>query len=96
MAVAATEPKEDELQAPLVHLNGSGRDRLIDSLCGVSRALNEAYEAMRRACPNGRDYYPLGSGAMARAEAEHQYRMKQLDAIKAQIDAIAEAIADQG
>ena len=93
---ASTEPKADELQAPLVHLNGSGKDHLIDNLCGASQALNGAYEVLRRVCPNGRDYYPLGSAAMARAEQEHRSRLERLDQIKAEIDAMAEAIADQG
>ena len=93
---AATEPKDGGLQAPIVHLNGSGMDNLIDGLCGASQALNGAYEVMRRICPNGRDYYPLGAVAMGRAEAEHRSRLERLDAIKAEIDAIAEAIADQG
>lgn len=93
---ASIEPQSGELQAPLVHLNGSGKDRLIDNLCGVSHALNGAYEAMRAVCPNGRDYYPLGAAAMGRAEKEHRSRLERLDAIKAEIDAIAEAIADCG
>jgi len=93
---ASTEPKDGELQSPLVHLNGSGMNNLIDGLCGASQALNGAYEVMRRICPNGRDYYPLGSVAMSKAEYEHRSRLERLDAIKAEIDAIAEAIADQG
>lgn len=92
---ASTKPAERELQAPLVHLNGSGKNRLIDDLCEVSQALNEAYRVMRGMHPNGRDYYPLGAVAMGKAEAEHRSRQERLDAIKAEIDAIAEAIADQ-
>jgi len=93
---ASTTPTADELISPPVHLNGSGKERLIDNLCGVSQALNGAYEAMRAICPNGRDYYPLGAVAMARAEREHRSRLERLDQIKAETDAIAEAIADQG
>jgi len=92
---ASTTPTEDELIAPLVHLNGSGKSYLEYRLSQASDALNGAYSAMREVCPNGRDYYPLGPVAMARAEREHRSRLERLDAIKAEVDAIAEAVAGQ-
>jgi len=93
---AATEPQtEADLQAPLIHLNGTSKNDLVDLLCGASQALNQAYDTLRYTVPNGRDYYPLGPAAMQRAVTEHENRMRRLDAIKAEIDTLAEAISDQ-
>lgn len=52
------------LAVPTIHLNGTGRDSLIDGLCTASDAINSAYEALKQTAPNGRDYYThSGSGS---------------------------------
>jgi hypothetical protein len=92
---ASINPQSNELQSPLVHMNGTGKDRMIDSLCEASNALNEAFIALKAIAPNGRDYYPLGSQAMERAVLEHESRTRMLDEIKAEIDAIVFAVSEQ-
>lgn len=82
------------MQLPVIHMNGTSRDSLVEDLCKVSHVLNDAYEAMKQACPNGRDYYPLGPGAIRQAESEHLDRLRRVDAVKSEIDAMTLAIAD--
>ncbi len=80
------------MQLPTIHSNGTSRIRLVESLCEVSNKLNDAYESMREAAPNGRDYYPQGPEALQQATREHLDRMRRLDEIKAEVDALAYAI----
>jgi len=83
------------MQLPLIHLNGTSKDSLVEDLCNASQALNDAYDALKRTAPNGRDYYPLGAIAFEKAIAEHNERLRSLDAIKAEIDALTTGIYDQ-
>ena len=80
---------------PTIHLNGTGKERLIEPLCDASHALTDAYEALKQTAPNGRDYYPQGPDALRQATEEHHARLRKLDAIKAEIDALTLAIDDQ-
>lgn len=84
------------LQMPHVHLNGTGKQTLIDDLSSASDALNAAYAALKRTAPNCRDYYPIGAAAMDAAQRQHFDRLKRLDEIKAEIDAMAEHVAGAG
>ncbi len=84
------------LQMPMVHLNGTGKLSLLGQLSDASDALNAAYDAIKRAAPNGRDYYPLGPDAMQAATDQHLDRLQRLDAIKAELDAMAEHVYDAG
>lgn len=79
---------------PTIHLNGTPKNRLIDGLCEVSEALDAAFAAMKRAGPNGRDYYPQGPDALPAAIDEHNDRMRRLDAIKSEVDVLINAIHD--
>jgi hypothetical protein len=85
-----------KMTVPTIHLNGTSKARLIDALCNASDALNAAYAALRETAPNGRDYYPQGPAALPAATNEHLDRLRRLDAIKAEIDALAQAIDQQG
>ncbi len=80
------------MQLPTIHSNGTSRIRLVNALEEVSNKLNDAYESMREAAPNGRDYYPQGPEALQQATREHLDRMRRLDEIKAEVDALAYAI----
>src|ERR1035437_1215708 len=82
------------MQLPTIHMNGTGKQALIDQLTAASDALETAFQAMKQAAPNGRDYYPQGAVAMERAEAEHRDRMTRLDMIKAEVDAMACALSE--
>jgi hypothetical protein len=79
---------------PVIHLNGTSREALIQDRVKVGRAVNAALEALMQACPNGRDYYPV-DGLMQRAMAQHERRVAVLRGliaeIYAEIDGIDEA-----
>ena len=79
---------------PTIHLNGTSKQQLLDDYCDVSHALNAAIEKMIENGPNGRDYYPAGDQAFPQAIKEHYDRIEKLHAVKAEIDQIAEHIAD--
>lgn len=81
--------------SPTIHLNGTSKDRLLNALCNASDKLNEAYNALKQTAPNGRDYYVQGPDAITQATDEHMDRLRRLDAIKAEIDQLAESIAIQ-
>lgn len=85
----------DNVAAPHIHLNGTSAERLVDGLIAVADKLEEAYQALREAAPNGRDYYPLGREAMDAAERQHERRLRAIDEIKANICREIELIQEQ-
>lgn len=82
------------MQLPTIHLNGTSKERLIESLCEASQALDLAYSALKQTAPNGRDYYPQGPDALTIATDEHIRRLLRLDGIKKEIDELTLAIND--
>lgn len=77
---------------PTIHLNGTSKEQLLDDLGEASNALDAAYRALKECAPNGRDYYPQGAAALRQATEEHLDRLRRLDAIKAEVNALAVAI----
>ena len=84
------------MQAPLIHLNGTSRQSLLDQLCDAGEAVRKAMDALCQASPNGRDYYPLGPEAYKRALDEHQSRYDRLTSVRRELEELTEAIADAG
>lgn len=82
------------MRVPTIHLNGTSHSELAAQFDRVSHALCEAVNALVDASPNGRDYYPQGPTAMKEAVAEHDLRVKTLQNLRQEIEAIQEAIAD--
>lgn len=80
------------MQLPMIHLNGTSRESLIEGLCEASSAIEAAYQALKQTAPNGRDYYLLGSEAMRVAEAEHVDRLRRIDGVKTEVDEMTRAI----
>ena len=81
------------LVLPIVHLNGTSRDALLDQRCKFGQRLREAMEALSEMAPNGRDYYP-DPPRMALAVTLHNLRMLALKSLFEQIQAEAVAIAE--
>ena len=65
---------------PLIHLNGTSRNELIDQACKAGQAVRLAYDACSNAAPNARDYY-LREGSFGLAQAAHVARMSALDGL---------------
>jgi len=85
---------EKKLQAPLVHMNGTGEDTLLEDISNAYAAISDAMDALRKAAPDGRDYYPLETGSLKRAEDEHLARSLTLLNVKNELEALALAIQD--
>lgn len=83
-----------ELIAPIVHLNGTSKESLLEARQEVYDALNEAYRALREIAPNGRDYY-VKPGLMEKAVEQHRRRQQVLDDLMKEIEAEMEAIDGQ-
>lgn len=76
------------MMVPTVHLNGTSRDELLNQIRDAHQAVGAAMDALRKATPHGRDYYPQGPDAILSAQAEHEDRMQKLAAVRAQLEII--------
>jgi len=80
---------------PIVHLNGTGGDALVEMYELAARRLNEALEALCEAAPNARDYYLHDGDAFGGARKQHEERVSKLRGVLAELMTIRESIADQ-
>lgn len=78
---------------PTIHMNGTSRKELLDQMVNAINAIETAMEALQKACPNGRDYYPQGPEAIQEALRQHANRQHNLHATMTEVREIAEAIA---
>ena len=84
------------LAVPTIHLNGSSADELLLLNREAADALRKAQEALARATPHGRDYYPqVAAGAWLRAMREHEARAEKLRSVAADLEVLAMSILDQ-
>ena len=84
------------MQLPLIHLNGTSKQELLDGACECGRLLREALQTMARHNPNARDFYPLGPGFYERARAEHEERCRLVESVAQSFMDLAEGIAEGG
>lgn len=80
------------MRAPMVHLNGTSQQALLDAYRDAARAVSRAIDALAATAPNGRDYYPLGDGALREALEEHRARLLKLTAVENELVAIHRAV----
>ena len=79
---------------PTIHLNGTSPEALYESACDALGTLRAAIKAVEATAPNGRDYYPQGDRALAIASYEHAERVRRLREVVAELETLAEHIAD--
>lgn len=85
-----------KIVAPIIHLNGTSKERLLEALNNAWVALSvTAYDAMKETAPNGRDYY-LKPGTMEQAIAQHNRRLKVIDDLAEELSQQMELINEQG
>ena len=82
------------METPVIHINGTSRDQLLEGYCEMVYALNDALAAMHRNPPNGRDYYPSGDESITKATAEHRARIEAVTTVWKELTHIAEHVAD--
>lgn len=84
------------MMVPVVHLNGTPADRLIEDLCNAHYAIRQAYDELKKCAPNGRDYYVHAEqDALKIATNEHLDRLRRLDSVMQEVSTLAEAISAQ-
>ena len=82
------------LTVPTVHLNGTSREELLRQVQDAGQAVFQARDALAKASPNARDYYPQGEFAYSAARAAHDRRARALLVVEEELSELAEAIAD--
>jgi len=82
------------MQLPTIHINGTPASHLLEDSMRVSASLRQAIRDLENAGPNERDYYVQGCGAFRTAQREHQARIDALVAVRREIEAISEHVAD--
>lgn len=80
---------------PLVHLNGTSRDALVEMYDKADRALRDALYALDDASPNARDYYPYGDKSFKDAADQHIDRIRRVKSVIDEISFIADAIREE-
>ena len=85
---------------PIIHLNGTSKDDLLQQYLDAGHALKAALTAMSMAAPNGRDYYPAGyypggSDTYATARSTWDAHLAHVREALAECQETAEYIADQ-
>lgn len=81
-----------KLLAPCIHMNGTSKQDLMGALENAYSKIGEAQDALRLCAPNGRDYYVIGDNAYAIAREEYWDRMRMLENIRTEIEAIVGGI----
>lgn len=79
---------------PTLNINGSSADDLIEPRIAAYDALSEAFAALQRATPNGRDY-PGDNDACVADRGRHYARLEAINALRAEIMQEAIAIKNQ-
>jgi len=86
-------PILDSLTLPIIHLNGSSKESLIDGLKEAWTALEEAEKVLRRHYPHDRDYYiSPDPEAGSKARAEHDSRLLRIKSVRNEIEHICHEI----
>jgi ketosteroid isomerase-like protein len=71
-----------DIKKPTVHMNGSGKKRLVEQYSNAMHALNNAIQALNEAYPHGRDYYVQGDGVIDAACREQDARIKAVRTVR--------------
>jgi hypothetical protein len=79
------------MRHPVIHLNGTSREALMEQYLDARNAVEEAIVALGKAGPNPRDYYPV-AGTFGEAAIEHSARVNALRVVSKQLYLIIEAL----
>ena len=86
---------DNVIVTPIVHLNGTSKEALLEQRKDVYMALRAVEKALCQMSPNGRDYYPE-PGKMDKARAQHERRMGMVNTLIDEMVTEANAIDWQG
>lgn len=80
---------------PMVHLNGTSRQSLIEQQKEIRSAAIVLLTALAGATPHDRDYYPLGDGVGKQAREFHRAKMLAVKEIAEEAEKLALDIMDE-
>ena len=80
-----TKTNPEELQKPMVHLNGSGGKQLAEAYRKAFEAINEAANVLCSIAPHARDYYVISDSAYQKAANQHRERVLALALINEEL-----------
>lgn len=83
------------IEIPVVHLNGTSVNALIEQYIDVGQAISAAIEALESNGPHSRDYYVRGPEAWKRASDQHTLCVNKLCQVKQEIEAMILGIDSQ-
>jgi len=83
------------IQIPVVHLNGTSKQELLRLYDDAFTKLESAYQALKQAAPNGRDYYVVSTFAISGAQKDHQNWLRLIDSVKDELEEIMTGIDAQ-
>jgi len=83
------------LVLPVVHLNGTSREELMDQREKAWEAIGDAFEAVKQMAPNGRDYYPI-DGLLEKAIEQHKRRLRTLQELQDELQEEIDRIGGKG
>lgn len=83
------------MQYPLIHLNGTNGQDLLDQYSAAMETLSDAIVALRGVDVHGRDYYTINSDAASVAMKEHRARLSSLNTVLQDLEKIATNICEQ-
>jgi hypothetical protein len=88
----------EAIEAPVLNINGSSGERLIEDHLAALTQLQAAESALAACAPHPRDWQtdPSGDVHYAKARREHFARRYALAAVRHEIEAVALKIQDQG
>jgi predicted ATPase len=81
---------------PTVHMNGTGKQTLIEEYVNAMNAVQTAIDALAQITVHSRDYYPQGNDAINEAKYQWNKQYDELMTVRNELEAIAIAIDEQG
>lgn len=82
--------------SPIVNINGTSREELLNQWRRAHEALLNAETALRECTPHGRDFQTDRTGQLYNeAREQHMIRLAHLIAIRKEVEAVAINIYDQ-
>tara|TARA_R110000868_G_scaffold135728_1_gene348286 strand:+ start:2722 stop:3033 length:312 start_codon:yes stop_codon:yes gene_type:complete len=84
----------NNLQTPIVNLNGSDKATLLGEYRWTYEALETAILALQKTMPHGRDY-PDGTDTLMEARDQHLARLRAVIDVQRDIEHIALAVLNQ-
>ena len=86
---------ENDIVAPVVNLNGTSKNELLAQVFVACDAVQNARMALGQMTPNGRDYQTAPAGSFDKATARHIARVKALETMLHDLEAISLKIDEQ-